>query len=343
MSWYVCWPEEPQILVLDEPTTGISAEQKDKLFASMRRMAYDEGKILILVSHKLEEVQELCDQVFVLRKGKLVGELVIPCPNEHLVQMMFGELPVRKERTGKVSAETILEVKDLKIDTYRITVEDVSFEVRKGEVFGFAGLEGSGQSLVLKAIAGLDKADKGSIVLDGEEINRAGYHAVCDKGVALIGAGRLEEGLVAGLSLTEHMVLAAPEHDFIINWKDVQKRTSDQIQQYQVVGSSGSMVDQLSGGNQQRFMFAMLNSPLKLILLEHPTRGLDVRSTDWIWEQLYKRRQEGTAIVFLSADLDEVVDRSDRIAVFFGGRMSRIVNASETSVDELGHMIGGQL
>ena len=332
-----------QILVLDEPTTGISAEQKEKLFASMRRMAYDEGKILILVSHKLEEVQELCDQVFVLRKGKLVGELMIPCPNENLVQMMFGELPVRKERTGKVSVETILEVKDLNIDTYRITVEDVSFEVHKGEVFGFAGLEGSGQSLVLKAIAGLEKADKGSIVLDGEEINRVGYHAVCEKGVALIGAGRLEEGLVAGLSLTEHMVLAAPEHDFIINWKDAQKRTSEQIQQYQVIGSSGSMVDQLSGGNQQRFMFAMLNSPLKLILLEHPTRGLDVRSTDWIWEQLYKRRQEGTAIIFLSADLDEVVDRSDRIAVFFGGRMSRIVNASETSVDELGHMIGGQL
>ena len=103
-------------------------------------------------------------------------------------------------------------------------MEDVSFEVRKGEVFGFAGLEGSGQSLVLKAIAGLEKADKGSIFLDGEEINRTGYHAVCDKGVALIGAGRLEEGLVAGLSLTEHMVLAAPEHDFIINWKDAQKK-----------------------------------------------------------------------------------------------------------------------
>jgi ABC-type uncharacterized transport system ATPase subunit len=157
-----------------------------------------------------------------------------------------------------------------------------------------------------------------------------------------MGAGRLEEGLITGITLTEHMVLAAPVHEFVINWKKAGKVTEDQINKFQVVGNPNSTADQLSGGNQQRFMFSMLKTPLKLILLEHPTRGLDVRSTDWIWEQLYERRNDGTAIVFLSADLDEVIDRSDRIAVFSGGKMSRIVNAAETNVDELGHLIGGQ-
>ena len=114
------------------------------------------------------------------------------------------------------------------------------------------------------------------------------------------------------------------------------------IKHYQIVGRPDSTAGELSGGNQQRLLFALLNSPLKLLLLEHPTRGLDVRSTNYIWDLFYQRREEGTAILFLSADLDEIIERSDRIAVFSGGRMSRVVAANETSVDELGHLIGGQ-
>ena len=109
-----------------------------------------------------------------------------------------------------------------------------------------------------------------------------------------------------------------------------------------MVGKPESFAEELSGGNQQRFLISLLHEPLKLILLEHPTRGLDVRSTDYIWEQIYQRRAHGTGIMFISADLDEIIDRSDRIAVFSGGIMSRIVDARSTSVDELGHLIGGQ-
>ncbi len=333
--------EGAQMLILDEPTTGISADQKDQLFASMRRMAYEENKILVLVSHKLDEVQELCDHAYVLRKGKLVGESEVPCSNEILVEMMFGQLPARKQREGTAGDAIMLSVKDLKVETYRLTVENVSFDVKQGEVLGLAGLEGSGQGLLMRACAGLENADEGKITVDGQDITDLSYHQRRDLGIAFMGAGRLEEGLITGLTLTEHMVLAAPEHTFVIDWKTAKDATSTQIKTYQVVGTPDSTADQLSGGNQQRFMFSLLWSPLKLILLEHPTRGLDVRSTDWIWEQLYQRRENGTAIVFMSADLDEVVDRSDRIAVFSGGKMSRIVNASETNVDELGHLIGG--
>lgn len=335
--------EGAQMLILDEPTTGISAEQKTQLFASMRRMAFEENKILVLVSHKLDEVQELCDYAYVLRQGKLVGESSLPCSNDALVEMMFGALPPRNERTPDIQDDVKVSVQDLKVETYRLTIEGISFEVKSGEVLGLAGLEGSGQGLLLRACAGLEDISAGKILLDGVDITSQTYHKRRDMGIAFMGAGRLEEGLIAGLTLTEHMVLAAPTHEFIINWKNVEEKTEKEIEKFQVVGQAASTADQLSGGNQQRFMFSILNTPLKLILLEHPTRGLDVRSTNWIWEQLYERRKDGTAIIFLSADLDEVVDRSDRIAVFSGGKMSRIVDASKTDVEELGHLIGGQV
>ena len=205
-----------------------------------------------------------------------------------------------------------------------------------------AGLEGSGQGLVQQACAGLVKCSGGSIKLDGKEITKLDYHQTQKEGVAYVAAGRLEEGLVAGLNLTEHVLLATPAETFMIDWESAQSDTADRIVQYEVVGTPESKAEELSGGNQQRLLISLLNIPLKLIILEHPTRGLDVRSTDYIWEQIYTRRDHGTAILFISADLDEIIDRSDRIAVFSGGAMSRIIDAEQTNVDELGHLIGGQ-
>jgi simple sugar transport system ATP-binding protein len=332
-----------QVLILDEPTTGISAEQKELLFSSMRRLAHEEGKTLILVSHKLDEVQELCDHAFVLRRGKLVGEIDIPCPNEKLVEMMFAQIPPRSDRAPKiVSGQPVLELSDVTISTYRLTVEKINLTVQPGEVFGLAGLEGSGQHLVLQTCAGLLKPAHGRYLLAGQDVSGWSYHRIQEAGVAYVAAGRLEAGLIAGLSLTEHLVLAQPRYIFFVDWAGSQKDCMSRIEKYQIVGAPSTLADELSGGNQQRFLFALLRDELKLILMEHPTRGLDVRSSNWIWEILYSRRDQGTAILFMSSDLDEIVERSDRIAVFSGGKMSRIVSAKETSVDELGHLIGGR-
>ncbi len=331
-----------QVLILDEPTTGISSEQKDLLFDSIRTLAHEEGKSVILVSHKLSEVQELCDFVFVIRNGQLVGQSEIPCPTEKLVKMMFKEVPARSDRQDYLLKETALQINNLSIETYRLNVDDISLEIMKGEIFGIAGLEGSGQDLLLRACAGFLQASKGAIRLQAEDITRSDLHTNQKQGVAYIASGRLEEGLVEGLSLREHMLLAAKEHRFFIDWRANEKVTVERIDRYQVVGRPGSNIEELSGGNQQRFLFAMLNTPLKLILMEHPTRGLDIRSVNYIWERLYERRDDGTAIAFISADLDEIIERSDRIAVFSGGKMSRIVHAKDTSVNELGHLIGGQ-
>jgi general nucleoside transport system ATP-binding protein len=332
-----------QFLILDEPTTGISAEQKTLLFDSMRKLAKEEGKTLILVSHKLDEVQELCDHAFVLRRGKLIGETEIPCPNESLVEMMFGQIPTRSERLAYRAGSLALEISKLRIPTYRLTVQDINLTINKGDVLGLAGLEGSGQRLLLQALAGLLHADMGKIVLNGEDITHWSYHKRMNAGIGYIASGRLEEGLVGGLTLTEHVLLSQPEKRFFINWKEAQSDTQARIERYQIVGQNETLAGELSGGNQQRLLFALLRDPLCLLLLEHPTRGLDLRSADYIWELLYERRQAGTVIIFMSSDLDEIIDRSDRIAVFSGGVMSRILEAGKTTVDEIGHLIGGQM
>lgn len=332
-----------QVLILDEPTTGISAEQKEILFESMRKMTREEGKTVILVSHKLEEVQELCVYAYVLRRGQLVGEQELPCLNEQLVEMMFGQVPKRSQRPPFAVREPVLELQDVNIETYQITVPDINLSVRAGEIFGLAGLEGSGQRLVMQACSGLVAPAKGRVRLGGQDVTGWSYHRLQKFGMAYVPAGRLEEGLVAGLTLTEHLVLARPDKKFFVDWKENRQEMAERITTYQIVGRPESTADQLSGGNQQRLLFSLLNTPLKLLLLEHPTRGLDVRSSDYIWQLLYKRRDHGTAILFISADLDEIIEHCDRIAVFSGGVMSRILDARETSAEELGHFIGGQV
>lgn len=331
-----------EVLILDEPTTGISAEQKEILFDSMRKMTREEGKTVILVSHKLEEVQELCLYAYVLRRGKLVGEQELPCLNEELVEMMFGRVPERSPRPPFAVGAPMLELQDVTIETYQLSVPNINLSVYSGEIFGFAGLEGSGQRLVMQACSGLLPVARGRAYLAGQDVTGWSFHRMQSNGMGYVTAGRLEEGLVAGLSLTEHLVLARPDKKFFADWKGNRAEMAERIQTYQIVGQPETTADELSGGNQQRFLFSLLNTPLKLLLLEHPTRGLDVRSANYIWQLLYKRREDGTAILFISADLDEIIEHSDRIAVFSGGVMSRVLDAQETSADELGHLIGGQ-
>jgi simple sugar transport system ATP-binding protein len=214
--------------------------------------------------------------------------------------------------------------------------------VRAGEVFGLAGLEGSGQRLLLQACAGLLPLAGGRIWLAGQDVSRWSYHRRRDKGVAYVPSGRLEEGLVAGLSLMEHVALASPQRGLVVDRRFFTQETQARIDHYRIVGRPETRVEALSGGNQQRSLYALLREDLRLILIEHPTRGLDVRSAEWIWELLLRRVEQGTAILFASADLDELIERSDRIAAFSGGVMSRAVAASETSADELGRLIGGE-
>jgi len=331
-----------QVIILDEPTTGISAPQKKKLFATLRRLAKEEGRSVVFVSHKLEEVEALCDRVTVLRHGRVTGEAEMPCPAERLVEMMFGRNLPPLPRTPVEHGPVVLDVLAITVPSYRLAVEDATLQVRAGEVVGLAGLEGSGQRLFLRACAGLERVTAGRIRLDGRDMRGQSYRRFLDAGVAYTPANRLEEGLVGPLTLTEHFALVNRQGPFFINWQAAHRRAEAGIQHFNIIGRPETTADALSGGNQQRALLAMLPPRLRLLLMEHPTRGLDVESAHWVWQQLLARRNEGTAIIFISADLDELLEYADRIVVFYAGQMMPPVVAQDTTVEELGYLIAGK-
>ncbi|HSR16319.1 MAG TPA: ATP-binding cassette domain-containing protein [Gemmatimonadales bacterium] len=330
-----------RVLILDEPTTGISATQREQLFATLRTLAA-EGMIVIFVSHKLEEVEELCHQVTVMRLGRIVGETALPCPPERLVEMMFGRVMVPSGRDEVALGEDALVLEGATISERLLTTSDLSLEVHAGEVVGLAGLEGSGQRMLLRACAGLLGLGSGRIAVAGRDLTGAGYRDFLEAGVHYLPAGRLEEGLVAGLTITEHLLLAARVGGFFVDWDAAERRAGELIEEFSIKGTPHSTAESLSGGNQQRLLLAMMPPRLHLLLMEHPTRGLDIESADWIWTQLLRRRDDGTAVVFASADLDELLRYSDRILVFFAGRVLRVLDAAATGGEELGFLIGGK-
>lgn len=328
------------VLILDEPTTGISASQKKKLFATLRKLA-SEGKTIIFVSHKLDDINEICDRVAVLRAGELVGEIEPPFNNDALVSMMFGKLVLQAQRQKILPGSPVLEMRDVSLEDYRLKMESINVKVCNGEVIGLAGIEGSGQTLFLKACAGLLHPVGGEIFIRNETMIGKPYRSFLQKGVAYLPAARMEEGLIPGLTLSEHFSLLDDSRSLFIDQKHVLARCNERIKEYNIHGRDSTKVEMLSGGNQQRALLALLKESLSLMLLEHPTRGLDVESSIYIWSKLKARCAEGTAIIFISSDLEEILNYSDRILVFFSGQVSTPLDATETTVGDLGELIGG--
>ncbi|MDL1899350.1 ATP-binding cassette domain-containing protein [Anaerolineae bacterium CFX9] len=326
-------------LILDEPTTGISAEQKQTLFDALRVLAQRDGMSILLVSHKLEDVIALCDQVVVLRSGRLVGERRMPATTGELVSLMFGQELMPEARPDVALGDTTLVLERAVLKGKRFNVS-VNLHARAGEVIGLAGLDGSGQELILRACVGLARLQQGRLLIGGVDMTGKSYRDFLHHGAAFGAAGRLEEGLIAGLTLTEHVALTQTQ-GALIRWGEARERTSGQLDLYNVKGTPESPIESLSGGNQQRVLMALLPPNPVLMALEQPTRGLDVDSARWIWTQLLARRAEGSIILFTSPDLDELVTYSDRILVLFAGRVHEIPDARQTTIDELGRMIGG--
>ncbi|MBX3062886.1 MAG: ATP-binding cassette domain-containing protein [Anaerolineae bacterium] len=339
-----------KVLILDEPTTGISTEQKEALFNSLKRLASEEKLTVILVSHKLEDVKALCDAVIVLRSGKVVGERAMPCDVAELVALMFGQEIERSPRDLAIRERLVLQVRGLGLQARRVAVHDVDLDVRAGEVIGLAGLDGSGQEAFLRALAGLQPINAGSLTLTNAKaeslrLDKLDYHARVQRGICFAPAGRLEEGLVQGLTVAEHFALTMPAANAgsaWIDWSRVNQHADAQIAHYYIRGRADSNIETLSGGNQQRTLIALLPEDLKLLLLEDPTRGLDVESVRWVWSQLLDRRQHGAAILFTSPDLDEIIEYSDRVLVFYGGEVSTVDDPANISVTQLGSLIGGK-
>jgi ABC-type uncharacterized transport system ATPase subunit len=285
-----------RVLILDEPTTGISALQKEKLFSTLKLLA-EQGKTIIFVSHKLEDVEQLCHRVAVLRAGKLVGETKAPYKIEKLVEMMFGKVITLGERKSFEPGPVILSLRDVAIEDVRLKLSGINLEVHAGEVIGLAGMEGSGQGPFLRACAGLVRPVNGKVVVGGSDLTGKNYHGFKRRGVSFLPAARLEDGLVPGLSLTEHFILAEKPQGLFIDNSWGRKLAEERISAFNIRGMPVSPIESLSGGNQQRALLALLQDPLSLVLLEHPTRGLDIESVIYIWSKLKERCRQGSAII----------------------------------------------
>lgn len=330
-----------KVLILDEPTTGISANQRDRLFAALRLLA-GHGKTIILISHKLKDVQELCGRVAVLRQGRLAGKAGPPYDADRLVELMFGQAVPPAGRSAAVRGAPSLRIQELAVEGARLRLDGVTLDVEEGAVIGLAGMEGSGQELLLRACAGLVQPVGGRIVLRDRDLTGRSYRDYLRHGLGYLPAARLEDGLVPGFTVAEHFVLADPPAGYFIDWLGGERLAGERIAEFRIRGTPSTPVESLSGGNQQRVLLALLKRPLSVLLLEHPTRGLDVESAREIWARLRERCRDGTCILFISSDLDELLQYSDRILVFFSGRVSPPVDASAATLDEIGGLIGGK-
>lgn len=337
-----------QILILDEPTTGITASQKDALFAALKRLA-SEGKTILYVSHKLEEVAELCHTVSVLRAGKVVGDgqMTMPQPQRLLLEYMFGS----EIHTPTLSAPVQAFVPSLPHPVWRldhVTLRDGSLELRNlnldinaGMVLGLAGLAGSGQHLLLRVLTGIVRPSSGRVLLNGYDKTGAPLADFLSEGVHFVPADRLTEGLIGAFSLADHIALLKTTSVLLKNRQQARAEAEATINEYHIHATPTSSLESLSGGNQQRALLSLLPARCTGLLLEQPTRGLDVTAAWGVWQRLQARCADGTALVFASADLDELLEYSDSVLVFCGGRVSRPLPRAELSAPRLAALIGG--
>ncbi len=330
-----------QVLILDEPTTGISDIQKKILFDALKQLVSD-GKSVILVSHKLEDAEALCDKVTVLRQGMVSGETDKPFDTGKLLKMMFGEEPTLPSCSCQLPGKTVISMDRVYARGGRTGLKDCSLMIGEREVVGLAGLEGSGQGVFLRLAAGVQSPVRGKICVQNREMNGKDYNSFRNSRISFLPTSRLEEGLIPGLTVAEHFALQQDSGFFLKKRSDAVLTAGKRIENFRVKGGPDSPVESLSGGNQQRLLLSFLSGDPILLLLENPTRGLDTASANWVWGHLKKYCEHNTAIVFSSSELDEILAVSDRVLVFFEGKIVKDVKTSETTAQELGQAIAGK-
>ncbi|HPF98433.1 MAG TPA: ATP-binding cassette domain-containing protein [Kiritimatiellia bacterium] len=330
-----------QLLILDEPTTGISTAQRDELFRALRRLVL-RGRSVVLVTHKLADVQQLCSRVAVLRKGQLAGEVDMPCDSGRLVELMFGKALRSPARQSVRGAKPELELDDLGIVSRGQRIDGIQLAVNEGEIIGLAGVEGSGQNELLRTCAGILRSAAGRITIGGRDMTGRSHRHFLQSGVAYLPAARLEAALIRGFTVSAHFALAGEARGMVVDWDGAARTAAKRIADFDISARPESLVEELSGGNQQRLLLSLLDAEARVLLLEQPTRGLDVESAAFIWEKLRERCGRGACLFFASSDLDELLQYSDRILVFSGGRVSAPLDAASASVEDLGRRIGGR-
>lgn len=340
------------LLILDEPTSSLTPIEVSELFRILRRLK-EAGKAVVFITHKLKEVLDISDRIVVLRKGLVTGRLATNEANpKKLAVMMVGkEVVPRVTREEKEPGEPVLVVKNLQVmsDFGTLAVKDLSCEVKAGEIFGVAGVEGNGQSELAQALTGLKPPKSGEMVLNGADVIRFGPKELYEMGVCHIPEDKARFGLALNLDVAENSILGRQwESEFLrgmgrLNWGRIVEFAERLMKTFNVIAPSvRTTVRSLSGGNQQRLVVGReLSKQPALVVAAHPTRGLDIASTVYIRELLIEMRDEGKGVLLISADLDEIMRLSDTIAVMYEGHFIGIGKAEELSREEMGMMMGG--
>ncbi len=339
------------LLILDEPTAVLTPIEVRELFDVLKKLKA-QGKTIIFISHKLNEVMEITDRVTVIRKGEVIGTVkTSDATPQLLARMMVGrDVVLRIEKPPKEPGEVTLKVEDLWVrgDRGEEAVRGLSFEVRAGEIFGIAGVEGNGQSELIEAITGLRKVEKGRVKVNGVDITGKRPRELYDMGIAHIPEDRTHMGLVLDMTVMENAILGMQwRKEFsrwgLMDWKSVELHTRQLIEEFDVSAPGvKAPVKSLSGGNQQKLIVAReVSKKPELIVAAQPTRGVDVASTEYIRNYLVKLRNENKAVLLVSADLDEVLQLSDRMAIMYEGQFMGIVKPEEVTEEQIGLMMGG--
>ena len=342
---------DAQILILDEPTAVLTPQEADELIVIMRGLT-ERGHSIIFITHKLKEVLAVADRITVMRSGRVVGTVTPEDMDEaKLASMMVGREVILTVKKGEASPqEEILKVEDMHaIDNRGLeSLRGVSFEVHAGEVLGIAGVQGNGQTELAEALTGLRDTKSGSVTLAGNDVTGKTPRPIIEAGLAHIPEDRQKHGLVLSYSVADNMVLCnyyLPPFakGMVLQQEAVDANARKLIEEFDVRTPSPYVpVSKLSGGNQQKVIVAReLSRDVKLLIASQPTRGLDVGSIEYIHKEIIAMRDRGVAVLLISAELDEIMALSDRIAVMYRGQIVTTVDAKEASREELGLWMAG--
>ncbi|MDQ0860065.1 ABC-type uncharacterized transport system ATPase subunit [Bacillus sp. V2I10] len=340
-----------EILIFDEPTAVLTPQEIKELIGIMKTLI-KEGKSIILITHKLKEIMEVCDRVTVIRKGEGIGTVNVAetNPNELAALMVGREVLFTTQKKEAVPAEEVLKIEDLVVkDSRNVTVIDsLNLSVKAGEIVGIAGVDGNGQSELIEAITGLMTSESGSILLNGKDIRNQRPRQITEAGVGHIPQDRHKHGLVLDFPVGENMVLQTYyqkpySKKGVLNFKAIYDKAEKLIKEFDVrTPSSSTLARALSGGNQQKAIIGReVDRDPDLLIAAQPTRGLDVGAIEFIHRRLIEQRDKGKAVLLISFELEEIMNVSDRIAVIYEGKIVAIVNPKETTEQELGLLMAG--
>jgi simple sugar transport system ATP-binding protein len=342
---------EANILIFDEPTAVLTPQEADELVKIMRSLVA-QGKSIIFITHKLREVLEVADRITVIRRGKIVGATTpAEADQKKLAEMMVGRaVELQLEKSPGQPGDPVLSVNNLVVvDQHNhIVVNGVSFQVRAGEVFGVAGVQGNGQTELVEALTGLGNPVGGSITLLGRDILNATPRQITKMGTGHVPEDRQRDGLVLSFPIHDNIVLntyynAPYSRGPVMQEKAILAEAEKLIKAFDVrTPSAQTSAGSLSGGNQQKVIVAReFSRPTRFLVASQPTRGLDVGSIEYIHSRILQKRDEGCAVMVVSPELDEILQLSDRIAVMYRGRIIAIVDTAKTTKEELGLLMAG--